>query len=291
MTKESHHSYTLSRDTTKIWIPYINTLFSDETKSPREWLVNGPTPDYSHLLDELQEVDGQVGPWTLLDGYIREYSAKYDQHTLTFLRGLLVDPAQVDRLISGFYAIKYPGNDSIPRPHGDYYTYGGEIPWSNRFGTSMRGDSGAVQRNLCQAFSYWADGERIGIPVEIPIWEWNWESYHCHLNQTSGIITPSPSICESLCLTNRRGDWDLYDRDGSVATHYREARVDDKSLEANFLYIRTDLLHQYLSDTEQTYLWLLWGERGFNESHFDMVEKLRNDYQAYANIHKQVFCV
>ena len=273
----------------KFWILHINTLFSDETKSPRQWLVYGPTPDYSHLLDELPEVDGQVGPWTLLDGYISEYSAEYDQRIFTFLRGLLVDPAQKDQLITKFYAIQYPGNDAIPRPHGDYYTYGGEIPWSHRFGTPMRDESGAVQRNLHQAFSYWADGEWIGIPVEIPIWDWNWESYHSQLNQVSGITTPSPSICESLCLTNRRGEWDLYDSDGNAATLYRESHMDDKSLNANFLYIRTDLLRQYLFDTEQTLLWLLWGERDFEDSHFDTVEQLSNDYQAYANIHKQAF--
>jgi hypothetical protein len=273
----------------KIWIPHINTLFSNETKSPKQWLVHGPTPDYSHLLDELPEVDGQVGPWTLLDGYIREYSAEYDQRIFTFLRCLLIDPAQKERLAAKFYTIQHPGTDAIPRPRGDYYTYGGEIPWSNRFGAPMRDESGRVHRNLQQAFSYWADGDWTGIPVEIPIWDWEWESYHSQLNQVSGITTPSPSICESLRLTNRRGDWDLYDSNGNVATIYREASMVDKSLIANFLYIRSDLLRQYLFDTEQTLLWLLWGERGFEESHFDMVEQLNNDYQAYANIHKQLF--
>jgi hypothetical protein len=241
------------------------------------------------LLDDLLEVDGQVGPWTLLDGYIREYSAEYDQHIFTFLRGLLVNPATIERFAAEFYSIQYPGNDVIPRPHGDYYTYGGEIPWSNRFGTPMWDEGGAVQRNLQQTFSHWAGGEWIGIPVEIPIWHWNWESYHSQLNQVSGITTPSPSICESLGLTNRRGEWDLYDSDGNAATLFRESHMDDKSLKANFLYIRTDLLRRYLSDTEQTLLWLLWGERGFKDSHLDMVELLRKDYQAYANIHKQAF--
>lgn len=273
----------------KIWIPYINTLFSDETKSPKQWLLHGPTPNYSHLLDELSEVDGQAGPWTLLDGYIHEYSAEYDQRIFTFLRCLVIDPAQKERLAAEFYTIQYPGNDAIPRPHGDYYTYGGEIPWSNRFGAPMRDESGAVQRNLQQAFSYWADGDRTGISVEIPIWDWNWESYHCQLNQASGITTPSPSICESLCLTNRRGEWDLYDSDGNAATIYREARKDDKSLYANLLYMRSDLLHKYLSNTGQTIVWLLWGERDFEASQFDIVEQLSDDYQAYANIHKQAF--
>ncbi len=273
----------------KLWTPHINTLFSDDTKSPKQWLVHGPTPDYSHLLDKLSEVDGQAGPWTLLDGYIREYSVEYDQRIFTFVRSLLIDPAQKERLVAEFYATQYPGNDAIPRPHGDYYTYGGEIPWSNRFGTPMRDESGAVQRNLQQAFSYRAGGEWIGIPVEIPIWDWNWESYHSQLNQISGITIPSPSICESLSLTNRRGEWDFYDSDGNVATLYRASHMDDKSIKANFLYIRTDLLRQYLVDTEQTLLWLLWGERGFDESHFDMVEQLRSDYQVHANIHKQVF--
>ncbi len=65
--------------------------------------------------------------------------------------------------------------------------------------------------------------------------------------------------------------------------------MDDKKLSANFLYIRTDLLRQYLSNTEQTLVWLLWGERRFDVSHHNMVEQLREDYQAYANVHKQAY--
>lgn len=273
----------------KIWLPHIKTLFSDETESPRQWLVYGPKPDYSHLLDELSEVDEQVGPWTLLDGYIRENSVKYDQHIFTFLRCLLVDPAHRERLIDKFHAIEYPGNDAIPSHQESYYTFGGEIPWSNRFIAQMRDESGVVQRNLQQAFSYWENGEWIEIPVEVPVCTWNWESYHSDLNQVSSIATPSSSICEFLCLANRRGEWDFYDSEGNIATLYRESHMDDKSIEATFLYIRTDLLRKYLGNTKQTPLWLLWGERGFDKSHFGMVEQLRSDYQAYANIHKQVF--
>lgn len=273
----------------KTWIPHINTLFSNETKSPKQWLVHGPTPNYNHLLDELSEVDGQVGPWTLLDGYIREYSAEYDQKIFTFLRGLLIDPDLKDQLAAEFYAIQYPGNDAIPRPHGDYYTYGGEIPWSNRFGTPMRDENGAAQRNIRQAFSYWTGEESIGVSVEIPVWDFNWEGYHCQINQVGGITLPAPAICESLCLSNRRGEWDLYDGTGKVATMYREAQKDDKSLHANLLYIRSDLLYKYLLDTGQTIVWLLWGERGFKDSHSDIVEQLSDAYQAYANIHKQAY--
>jgi hypothetical protein len=241
------------------------------------------------LLDELSEIDGQTGLWTLLDGFIREYSAEYDQDIFTFLRGLLIDPDLKERLAAEFYAIQYPGNDAIPRPHGDYYTYGGEIPWSNRFGKTLRDESGVAQRNMRQAFSHWTGEESIGISVEIPVWDFSWESYHSQINQVGGITVPAPAICESLCLSNRRGEWDLYDRAGNVATIYRETHKDDKSLYAKLLYMRSDLLHKYLSDTGQTIVWLLWGERGFEGSHFDMVEQLGEDYQAYANIHKQAY--
>ena len=29
--------------------------------------------------------------------------------------------------------MEYPGNDAIPNPGSDYYTYAGEIPWSNKY--------------------------------------------------------------------------------------------------------------------------------------------------------------
>ncbi len=272
----------------KMWIPHINTLFSDETKSPKQWLVNGPKPDYSHLLDELSEVDGKAGPWTLLDGYIREYSTHYDQRIFTFLRGLFIKPVLTEQLAAKFYATQYPGNNAIPQPHGDYYTYGGEISWSSHFGTLLRNENGA-QQNIQHAFSYWTGEESIGILAEIPVWEINWESYHSQLNQVGGITVPAPALCESLGLSNRRGEWDLYDSGGNEATLYREARTDDISFTANFLYIRTNLLNQYLSDTEQTIAWLLWGERGFDKSHFEMVDQLGSEYRQHANTHKQFY--
>ena len=175
----------------KIWMPHINALFSEETKSPKQWLVHGPTPDYSHLLHELPEVDEQVGSWTLLDGYIREKSAEYDQRIFTFLRGLLIQPAQKDQLNAKFYAIQYPGNFAIPRPHEDYYTYGGEIPWSIRFGAPMKRSGNPTKRDIQEAFEYWPSKEHTGIPVEIPVWEFSWESYHSQLNQVSGITVPA----------------------------------------------------------------------------------------------------
>jgi hypothetical protein len=240
-------------------------------------------------LNELLEVDGQVGPWTLLDGYIREYSAKYDQRIFTFLRGLLIDPAHTEQLVAEFYAIQHPGSHVIPQAQEDYYTYGGEIPWSNRFGSPMRNTDDSTKRDVRYAFEYWPSKKQMGVPVEIPVWEYTWEGSHSQLNQVGVTRVPAPALCQSLQLLNRRGEWDLYDSSGNVATLYREARIDDKSFYANILYMRSDLLQKYLSDTGQIIVWLLWGERGFEDSHFAMVEQLSADYQAYANIHKQAF--
>ena len=254
-----------------------------------DWLTTGPTPNYDHLLHEVEEVDGIKGPWTLLNGFIEETSSEYNREIFTFLRGVLVDLDNKDDLISTFNDVEYPGNDAIPEEHKGYYTYAGEIPWSTRFGTFLRSSDKSDPRDVQDAFSSWTGERQVGIPVEIPIWRFCWESYHSELNSVGNIITLAPALCEKLKLTNRRGEWDLYDSDGNVATLYREAPTNDISYQADLLYIRTDLLHKYLNATDQTMVWLLWGERGFKEYHAEMTMRFRDVYQEYLHIHKHVY--
>lgn len=100
-------------------------------------------------------------------------------------------------------------------------------------------------------------------------------------------MLPAPALCQSLQLTNRRGEWDFYDHDGEMASLYRETPESLDELQSHLLYLRSDLLSEYLADTDKTLVWLTWGERGFDQSHHEMVELLGSDYRRYANIHKR----
>ncbi|WP_135557753.1 NACHT domain-containing protein [Paenibacillus cymbidii] len=268
-------------ETARTWQPALPDLFAEFSTKPRTWIKDGPTPNYAHLL-ESEEVDGLPGPWTLLHGYIEQSSKGDSRRIFTFLPGLCVGYEQVEKLLISFDKIEYPGNMAIPEPQEDYYTYAGELPWSPRFGSPLRALDGRALRDVQDAFDNYKGS---GIPVEVPAFKFGWESYHSALNQVNGIILPAPALCEHFGLSNRQGEWDFYDREGRAATIYREFKGDRDSFRSYLLYLRTDLLKLYLTQTSQTLVWLLWGERGFEHR---ASLKHENDLRALWSKHKHI---
>ena len=272
----------------KMWTPPLPDLFTATPTEPRAWLADGPTPKYEHLLHP-EEVDGQQGPWVLLNAFL-EQSAKDDARRIfSFLRGLLVRHNKVAKILDAFNTIEYPGNDALPELREDYYTYAGEIPWSPRFGSALRGQNGKAKRDLRRAFVL-HDGKRWlpGIPIEVPAYRFSWESYHSTLNQVSGITVPAPALCEGLRLSNRRGEWDLYDRTGRVATIYREFKADADTFRSSFLYLRADLMAEYLARTGQTLVWFVWGERELeHQTLLALIDNFRDIHSRHGHIHRR----
>jgi len=269
----------------RIWRPPLPDLFTETPAEPRAWITDGPTPDYGRLL-RLEEVDGLQGPWVLLNGYIEQSSNDDERRVFTFLRGLLVERDRTKDLLAAFEAIEYPGNMAIPEPGEDYYTYAGEIPWSPRFAGALREPDGRTKRDIREAFErHYGQQWLPGIPVEVPVYRFAWESYHSSLNQVSGIMVPAPALCEKLCLSNRQGEWDFYDAGGHVATIYREFKTDQDTFRSSLLYLRADLMQNYLDHTNQTLMWLLWGEREFRHK---TLLTLRDKFQDLWSEHKHI---
>ncbi len=269
------------------WMPSLPDLFSTAPADPHTWLTDGPRPNYQALLYR-EEVDGQRGPWVLLEGYV-EQSAKDDgRRVFTFLRGVLVKQDRVAKLLSQFNLRKYPGNMAIPEPYDDPYTYAGEIPWSPHFGSFLRDPTGKAKRDQRAAFTFY-DGTRRprGIPVEVPVIGFTWGGNGSPLNQASGITILAPALCEHLRLLNRQGEWDLYDYRGNIATLYREFKTEHDSFPGNLMYLRADLMTDYLKQTGQTLVWLVWGERGFDHrTTMGMNTRFQGVYSEYKHIHR-----
>lgn len=274
----------------KIWTPPLPDLFTAGPTEPRAWLADGPTPDYENLLHR-EEVDGQQGPWLLLNGYL-EQSAKDDSRRIfTFLRGLLVRRDRVEKIVAAFNTIQYPGNRALPEPREDYYSYAGEIPWSSNFARPLRGSNGKAKRDHQRAFVL-HDGRRWlpGIAVEVPAYGFAWESHHSSLNQVSNITVPAPALCERLRLSHRQHEWDLYDRRQNLATMYREFKEDRDTFRSNFLYLRADLMAEYLARTNQSLVWFTWGERELE--HSTLVARMHefdDVHSRYVHIHRRSF--
>lgn len=133
------------------WTPPLRSVFTAPFVSAREWAENGPTPSYDHLL-HMNEVDSNTGPWILLNGFVSEEAPDVTdpRKIFTFIRGLLVDRADIPELIKRIEEIKYPGNHEVPEPAEDHYTYAGEIPWSRSYGWP-RPKSGVAKPTLRRA--------------------------------------------------------------------------------------------------------------------------------------------
>ncbi|TIH19257.1 hypothetical protein D0S45_03495 [Marinifilum sp. JC120] len=262
------------------WIPELPELYAKPFTDVREWIEFGPTPNYTHLLHP-KNVDGVEGPWVLLEGYIEQYSEVDARRTFTFLRGVLPKSHHADDLLKKFNEVRYPGNMSIPEPFQNHYCFAGEIPWSAQYIADLQNSKGSATADVRKAFSFpWA-----GVRVEVPVCVYCWESYHSMLNQAGNVTVLAPSLCDSLNIKSIRGRWDFYDEENNQATLCRVFKKDEAVYRSTLFYIREDLLDRYLDLTNQSLVWMLWGERGF---HYKYSQDIMEDHYHLLSAHKHI---
>lgn len=128
-----------------------------------------------------------------------------------------------------------------------------------------------------------------GVKVEIPIHEINWESYHSPENQGGTADFLAPALCDFLKLKNKGNSQDLVDQKGKPASLYRYFKNDPDYWKSNLMYIRKDLLKEYLKHTGQKLVWFVWGERDFKtETLQEMREEIHALWEKYPHVHKMM---
>lgn len=260
----------------------LQALFSDQLTDIGDWIVRGSQPDYRRIL-EIAEIDGLTGPWVVLDGFLEQNAPADDRQVFTFLRGVLVDSGEVDRLCELFMGLEYPGNDAIPEAPSYYYTYAGEMPFSSIPGLTVV-DEQESDHAECMVSADWRSDN--GVAVDIPVQNYSWESYHSIVNQNNGASLPSKLLCEALALRYRDNKWDLHDAYG-VASLYREVGEYGSEVSGSLSYLRRDLLDIYLAQFGKTLVWLMWGERNLHSRSagaYNLYEYFAN----YQHIHKSI---
>lgn len=273
------------------WKPDLPDYFTGTPRGKIQWLRSGPNPEYGDLL-RVDEIDGHSGPWVLIDGFIDQEGSAHRQ-VFTFLRAILAPEASVPRIREFVEARDYLGNHAIPSSGEDYYTFAGEIPWSTRFADGRRLASGRARRHLEAMIQDFRHGSwRSSLIVEVPTHHWVWESHHSVLNQVSGVMFPAPALCEELDLVNHCDSFDLFDSTGARASVYREWPAERDAYHGSYLlYLREDLLLEYLRSTDQTLIWIPWGERNHRPSgvSFERPSAAHSAaLQEHANIHRRI---
>ena len=251
------------------WMPPLPDLFMKAPTDHGEWLASGPIPDYQHLF-VVPRIDRVAsGPWVLLNGFIQQ-AGSHEREAFTFIRGLLMRKTDIARVKEAMSTLDHLGNSRIPEPGHDTYTYAGEIPWSSSYANDHRLASGRARRHVSPMLERFDGGRWTSSGrVEVPVHSWSWEGYHSSLNQVSGIDFVAPALCEKLGLVNHAGTFDLWDRSGQQASVYREFDVADRIGKSRLLYLRQDLLEEYLALTGQVLVWIPWGERTLNYKVFE----------------------
>ncbi len=271
------------------WVPALDNPLNSGPKDVVDWVSVGPTPDYGSIL-KLEEIDGEPGPWLLLEGFIEQGQDGDDRLIFTFLRCLLAGPSELQQIFAEYDRLPYPGNRAVPDPITDTNTFAGEIPWSTRFAYLLRDETGAAERQVVRAFKTYGQDPKEGVPVELPVVNFVWEgALDSSVNQAGSAMVPSPALCERLGLINHAQQFDLYDSEGAIASICL-IRKQDK-ISSQLLYMREDLLNRYAAETGQTIGWLVWGERTPSYAAWERIEgKIPQDvYSEHAHIHKRSY--
>jgi len=262
------------------WSPRLCDDFSSAPTDPRQWIQAGPSPNYRDIF-RLDIIDNVPGPWTVLEGYI-DRGAQDGRHFFTFLRGVFMRHRHIQQFARELHALPHLSNYAISEVVDDNYTFAGEIPWSPRFATSLRFANGKPRRDLRRLNSDRGNSSARG-SIEVPVYRFSWESYHCSLNEISGVYCLAPALADSLHLVNRGEDWDLFDASGKRATMFVRFKGLHDTFHSYLLYIRHDLLCQYLHRTNQALVVVPWGERLFKHDRFERsreaVSDLLRDYK------------
>jgi hypothetical protein len=121
-----------------------------------------------------------------------------------------------------------------------------------------------------------------GIDVELPTFHFGWKSYHSRENQEPNPEFVAPAISQAFELRGFNGDSDLLDSAGHEATVFRRLTKPDGSLSGHVLYLRQDLLEEYLRRTGRIVAWINSGERTF---HYNYLEKHRDELEGDWHLH------
>jgi hypothetical protein len=117
--KEVTLYHLLSRDFLLDQIPINEWLFSDNFPNIDDYLI-------------LEEINGEKGPWILIDGYFSDENVEKTRSCFFFPRGLLVKSYDHERIFE-LLQNQDLGGRWLPEIPDDHYVYAGEIPWADTF--------------------------------------------------------------------------------------------------------------------------------------------------------------
>ena len=209
---------------------------SDWTSFPRELLVR-------------EKIGEHEGPWILVHGFLKAENRLLGREAWAFVSAMVVEKIDTADLVAALEGGSRPWvARDVP---SDHYTFAGEIPWHPRFAASALEESGpeGAYREDVRAGS-------TAVSVEMLAHDYAWENYHSEMNRAGSARVPSRLFSSRFDLRSVPQGFDQCLPDGTRAT-ITLSGVD--GLEGDVLYIRKDLIRDYVGDRDV--VWFAFGER------------------------------
>ncbi|WP_334191179.1 ATP-binding protein (plasmid) [Synechococcus elongatus PCC 11801] len=221
---------------------------SPSTKSHEQWVRESST-SVPHNLLVREKIGEHDGPWVAVYGFVSAEDRVLGRGAWAFISAFVTPKQTSQQLVDALKDGLRPWVASnIP---SDYYTFAGEIPWHPRFAAEVLAESG-----LEHAYRETIHVGTRNVVVEILSHTYEWETYHNEINRAGSVYVPSRHFSARFDLRSMPQGFDQYLPNGTKAT-ITLSSVD--GLKGNVLYVREDLLQQYIGD--RTVVWFSFGER------------------------------
>lgn len=213
-------------------------------ESHETWMRAGTTSVPRSLLRR-ERIGGYDGPWVCAHAFVSAKDRVLGREAWAFISALVTPKECVPRLMA---ALRDGERPMVARDApSDYYTFAGEIPWHPNFALE------ALDENAYSGSVATGDDE---ITVEILAHSYAWENHHSEMNRAGNTRVPSHDFSHRFELVSKPQCFDQFLGDGSRAT-ITLSGVD--GLEGDLLYIREDLIQQYMGNRD--IVWSAFGER------------------------------
>ncbi len=218
-------------------------------EDPETWFCEG-TVEIPDSLLRVESINGQEGPWLLVDGMLRHRPELGGRRVFAFFRGFLIDSADAEPLVAGL-AEAHDHSDQLiaasPEARG---TFSGEIPWSARFALSGIGERPGPYLERTQDL-----GREGGFEIEILAHSYG-EDFNREDAEWSRGVVPSHALADRLDLRKRSASLDFVGLDGRTASLTLDAPATHLG---HLSYIREGLIERY--GAGRSFVQVAYGER------------------------------
>ena len=244
--------------------------------SDQEWIAAATSTNPPDELFYREKIDDRTGPWIAVHANIRATDKILDRSAYALLSTVAVDAGAAAPLVAALRKVERP-EDRLTHVPEDYYTFAGEMPWSDVFAHQTR-DVEPL---------YFIATKLDGKPatIETLAHRYSWESHHSSTNDAGGALVPSKLFSTHHDLRGIAQTFNQIMPDGAFAAICVAAPVGS---DGEILFLRKDLLEQYLSGRELVSF--AWGERHLYgadvpEWYFNLVRDAKNVWRVIRSSH------